>query len=168
MTQLFSFTISRTEEIDILDCGAGQGMLSFSLLNMLIKKGYTQFRLTLYEIDNSVLSKLNDNLKRYQKQHPQIKLSFKVLEKDFILDPIDQKFDYIISNPPYFKLKKDAPQAKHMNYIIHGQPNIYMLFMEKSAQLLKKMVKWFSLLLEVLHLVLILKNLENISLKKYC
>jgi adenine-specific DNA-methyltransferase len=54
------------------------------------------------------------------------------------LDSIESKFDLIISNPPYFKLKKGSPEARAMTHLIHGQPNIYMLFMAKSADLLKE------------------------------
>ena len=45
-------------------------------------------------------------------------------------------FDAVISNPPYFKLPKSDPRARAVAEIVHGQPNIYALFMAVSAQLL--------------------------------
>jgi len=137
MANLFSFELPRTETIEILDCGAGHGILSISLLNILIQKGYRKFNLTLYEIDPGVLWDLHQNLSAYREEHPDIVLHYRVIEKNFILDPIKSKFDLIISNPPYFKLKKESLEAKEMIHLIHGQPNIYMLFMAKSADLLK-------------------------------
>ncbi len=138
MANLFSFETSRNETIEILDCGAGHGILAISLLNILIQKGYKKFDLTLYEIDPGVLRDLHQNLSSYKEEHPDITLHYRVIEKNFILDPIRSKFDLIISNPPYFKLKKESPEAKAMIHLIHGQPNIYMLFMAKSADLLKE------------------------------
>ena len=137
MANLFSFKMPKTKNIEIIDCGAGHGILSISLLNTLTEKGYTKFNLTLYEIDPGVLQDLHQNLLSYKKEHPNITLNYRVVEKNFILDPIKKKFDLIISNPPYFKLKKDSPEAKAMIHLVHGQPNIYMLFMAKSADLLK-------------------------------
>jgi len=137
MAQLFSCRLQRDVTISILDCGAGYGILALSLLNTLIKKGYKHFNLTLYEIDPGALDALQENLKVYQEQHSNIEINFTIINRNFILDPIDQKFDYIISNPPYFKLNKDAPEARLMQHIVHGQPNIYMFFMAKSASLLK-------------------------------
>jgi len=138
MANLFSFKIPKSKTIEILDCGAGHGILSISLLNILIQKGYIKFDLTLYEIDPGVLLDLHQNLLSYKKEYPHIALNYRVIEKNFILDPIKKKFDLIISNPPYFKLKKESPEAKAMIHLVHGQPNIYMLFMAKSADLLKE------------------------------
>ncbi len=137
MTQLFSCKLQKDTTISILDCGAGYGILAFSLLNTLIKKGYKHFDLTLYDIDPGALDALQENLKVYKKQHSNMEMNFTIINRNFILDHIDQEFDYIISNPPYFKLNKNAPEARLMKHIVHGQPNIYMFFMAKSANLLK-------------------------------
>ena len=47
-----------------------------------------------------------------------------------------QKYDLIISNPPYFKLSKEDKRVKAAQCIIDGQPNIYSIFMGISALLL--------------------------------
>ena len=46
-------------------------------------------------------------------------------------------FDIIIANPPYFKLPKSDPRARAAEAIVHGQPNIYALFMAFAAARLK-------------------------------
>lgn len=137
MANLFSFKMSHSQKIEILDCGAGHGILSISLLNILVKKGYKNIDLMLYEIDSGVIKDLDYNLKEFKHDHHGINFNYSIIEKNFILEPIDKKFDLIISNPPYFKLNKKDPEATAMDHVVHGQPNIYMLFMAKSADLLK-------------------------------
>ena len=48
------------------------------------------------------------------------------------------QYDLIISNPPYFKLAKDAPQALACASVVHGQPNIYGFFMAIGAATLAR------------------------------
>ena len=47
-------------------------------------------------------------------------------------------YDLVISNPPYFKIGKDDPRAVAWASVVHGQPNIYALFMAISAELLSE------------------------------
>ena len=54
------------------------------------------------------------------------------------LDKHKESFDYIISNPPYFKLSKDDKRVKLLQNLVKGQPNIYSFFMAVSVNLLKK------------------------------
>ncbi len=44
--------------------------------------------------------------------------------------------DLFIANPPYFKIPKPDPRAAVMSEVVHGQPNIYMLFMAAAAKML--------------------------------
>ena len=136
MSTLFSFKKSIDKKLKVLDCGAGHGVLAIALLYKLVTKGYKTIELTLYEIDNEALKYLDDNLKLFKENHDSINFSYTIIQKNFILDNGSNKFDYIISNPPYFKLNKSDLEAKSMSYIVHGQPNIYMLFMAKSGELL--------------------------------
>ena len=68
-----------------------------------------------------------------------------VLEKCECLDGADtifgdlsgsERFDYIISNPPYFKLAKDDIHTRSCASIVDGQTNIYALFMAICSKLL--------------------------------
>ena len=47
-------------------------------------------------------------------------------------------FDVVIANPPYFKIAKTDPRALALPEVVHGQPNIYALFMAVSAALLRQ------------------------------
>ena len=64
--------------------------------------------------------------------------NYSVLYSDTIYGRAEslQKYDLIISNPPYFKLSKEDKRVKAAQCIIDGQPNIYSIFMGISALLL--------------------------------
>ena len=71
-------------------------------------------------------------------------LKFKVIRDDFVmarggalLSSDAAEFDVVISNPPYFKISKSDPRAQAAAAVVHGQPNIYAIFMAISAALLK-------------------------------
>ena len=53
-------------------------------------------------------------------------------------DSDDQYFDVTISNPPYFKIAKTDPRAVAASTVVHGQPNIYALFMAVGAALTRR------------------------------
>ena len=51
--------------------------------------------------------------------------------------PADSGFDAVIANPPYFKIGRNDPRALAASSIVHGQPNIYALFMAVGAAALR-------------------------------
>jgi hypothetical protein len=68
-----------------------------------------------------------------------VKLDYQLNESDFVLEKCDcldgadtifgdmycsERFDYIISNPPYFKLAKDDIHTRSCASIVDGQTNI--------------------------------------------
>jgi adenine-specific DNA-methyltransferase len=46
-------------------------------------------------------------------------------------------FDLVITNPPYFKVRKDEKLARVMGHVVHGQPNVYAFFLAVAAGLLR-------------------------------
>ena len=52
--------------------------------------------------------------------------------------PRNEEFDVVISNPPYFKIGKADPCATAASIVVHGQPNIYALFIAVGATLLRQ------------------------------
>ncbi|MEX0791909.1 MAG: Eco57I restriction-modification methylase domain-containing protein, partial [Pirellulaceae bacterium] len=72
-------------------------------------------------------------------------LKWVIRDDDFILGNCQRSlfdrgpepsFHRVIMNPPYFKLRKESTQAQVMKHVVHGQPNIYSLFMAAAADLL--------------------------------
>ena len=60
-----------------------------------------------------------------------------IIHDDFIQYPFDKTFDLIIGNPPYFVMKKKDVNKEYYKYF-DGRPNIFILFIIKSLQLLNK------------------------------
>jgi adenine-specific DNA-methyltransferase len=152
-------TIRKVANLRILDPGIGSGILGISLAERIIEKfkSIESIHLVGYEIDsglNIILQEALDHLKILARDNNvafTYELRFKdfVLDKAFVLDDAPslfhsfnseaetELFDFIISNPPYFKISKDDPRARAAAKVVYGQPNIYALFMAISAKLLK-------------------------------
>jgi len=142
------------EAIDILDPGAGVGILSVAIVEELLKTGkIKKINLVCYETDNKVVPYLKLLLEE-TKKYLDGKISFKysILNKDFISlnasllatnqntknEVKPQLFDVVIANPPYFKISKSSLPLAKFKDIISGQPNMYYLFMAISAKLLNE------------------------------
>lgn len=89
--------------------------------------------------DNAHITGIELNKKIYDSvmnsntfDHDQIDL----LNEDFIqYDFKDRKYDLIIGNPPYFVIKKKDVNEDYLQYF-DGRPNIFILFILKSLDLL--------------------------------
>ncbi len=69
-----------------------------------------------------------------------IKLKFNnintlLLNIDYLLYTTNIKFDLIIGNPPYYVIKKEKVNKEYLSYF-EGRPNIFILFIIKSLELL--------------------------------
>jgi len=142
----------KSGHISILDPGCGLGILSCSLIENIIKKSQIQkIDLELYETDPAICKHTKEVLTylNHWLQNQGIELKAVLHEEDFILTNSNafapqslfgnqtvNKFDYIISNPPYFKISKSDSRARIAEELVYGQPNIYALFMGLSAKLL--------------------------------
>lgn len=137
--------ISTEKEIQIADCGAGTGILGFSLIEELKKRNYLgKIKLDFYENDKEVLEVLKENKEIYLIKNSNIEIN--IIEENFILfyenewknRKYEGKYNIIIGNPPYKKLPKSSVESEIMEEIVHGQPNMYFLFMAMSIHLLKE------------------------------
>lgn len=143
----------KTTKVSILDPGCGTAILSCSLIEKLVNKNLIkEVELTLYETDKEILSETKrvvDFLKIWL-ENRNIKFTFSLYEIDFVVHNSNvfhlnslfntkeiKKYDYIISNPPYFKIPKSDKRAVIAKELVYGQPNIYAIFMGLSAKLLK-------------------------------
>ncbi len=140
-------------KIELLDPGAGTGMLSCAFCDRLLDKEETvSINIDAYENDPELIPLLKKTLKvcKVELKRRGHELNFKIYEKDFILhnavyfnnydlcvDPNIKFYDFVISNPPYYKLNKNSPQSTVMMDLVSGQPNIYALFMALSTSMLK-------------------------------
>ncbi|NFH45693.1 hypothetical protein FC976_00305 [Clostridium sporogenes] len=144
-----SFSTNSMQYIRILDCGAGTGILAATLCDKLLENELVHtVVLDLYENDNVVLPILRQNIQIMIETFREAgkQLNVNIIEDNFILynqelwnsKELEGEYDIIIANPPYKKLTKSAPESKAMLDIVHGQPNIYFLFMAMSSKLLRE------------------------------
>ena len=138
----------------ILDPAAGSGTLLCAVVERLALTDGALHELDLvaYETDSnlqSVLATILDDLKRWSAKR-RITVHTKLEKQDFVLAHAQtlrttghlfnsqkvKSFDLVIANPPYFKISKSDPRAQAAISVVHGQPNIYALFMAASAALL--------------------------------
>jgi adenine-specific DNA-methyltransferase len=152
MAELFE---PRGKQLRILDPGAGTGVLSCALIERLADNQLNlSIEIDAYESDLDLVDYLKQCL-LYASDWLETKggrLRFSITTNDFILSHSEalkpepglfsqygsEGFDLVISNPPYFKIPKSDPRAQASAIVVHGQPNIYMLFMAVSASLLKQ------------------------------
>ncbi len=127
-------------KVSILDAGAGTGILSCALLERLEQADFIQtIELTCYENDVNILGLLKENLQACQsKSKKDIRIEIiadnyiisQYLDFNYMLggNPQPKKYDFVIGNPPYMKIPKDAPEATAMPEVCYGTPNLYFIF----------------------------------------
>lgn len=149
------FTLKRKrEEIRLLDPGAGLGVLTAAFCERLLHLGEL-YRLYIeaYENDSKLVPLLDKVLKKcaLELKNRGYAVEYRIFEKDFVLhnskflrngtlrlwDSELKPFDYVISNPPYYKLSIESAQSVVMKDLVSGQPNIYPFFMALSLSMLK-------------------------------
>lgn len=142
------FTDIPTGTVRVLDAGAGVGVLTAAICHRVsLEKDCRQIVAELWENDAKLEPYLRATLHECQSSTSRAGHSFQyaIRCEDFILGngqrtlfsngPIPS-FHLAILNPPYYKLRKDSAQARAMEHVVHGQPNIYALFMAAVADLL--------------------------------
>lgn len=139
MAELYNIPDNKSK-ISILDAGAGSGILSCALIERLERMDAVQkIELTCYENDDNVLELLRENLLTCQensKKDIQINIitdnyiTSQYLEFNHLIggNPAPKKYDFVIGNPPYMKIPKDAPEATAMPEVCYGVPNLYFIF----------------------------------------
>ena len=142
----------------ILDPAAGAGILCCAVIETLVirQPRPQSIELLAYEVDPELIAPLKatlDYLATWCRTEHGVDLKVRIKNVDFLVaqaealwlvhglipyESDDQGFDIVISNPPYFKIAKSDPRAMAVSKVVHGQPNIYALFMAVSAALLRK------------------------------
>ena len=126
--------------IRILDAGAGSGILSIALLEYLSEiDEIKNIDIDLYENDDEIVEILEHNILEAKNKLNKI-INYSIIKQNFITSNQNNTtpiYDIVISNPPYKKIGKNDIEAKVMENVVYGQPNLYFLFMAKAEQLLK-------------------------------
>lgn len=136
----------KSSNINILDPGCGTAILTCSLIERLMEFNLKSIRLVAYETDITLLPYTEQSLQHLKLWTLErgVNFSYTLFTSDFIEDMAismknhEETFDFIIANPPYFKLAKDDKRVKLLQNLVKGQPNIYSFFLAVSVNLLKK------------------------------
>ena len=139
MSKLYSIPKNKSE-VSILDAGAGSGILSCALIERLEQMDFVQkIELTCYENDDNILGLLRENLHTCQ-ANSRKEIQINIITENYITsqyldfnhmlggNPESKKYDFVIGNPPYMKIPKDAPEATAMPKVCYGAPNLYFIF----------------------------------------
>ena len=128
------------DEITILDAGAGSGILTIAAIER--AQGFNRLKgisVVCYETDPNVLPLLRENLQAAA-ERSRVPVSFEIKSENYIVSQREEynetllsdktacRYDWVIGNPPYQKVGKDAPEALAMPDVCHGAPNLYFLF----------------------------------------
>lgn len=144
-----SHIASVSKTVKILDPGAGGGILTAAAVDRLASDGaISSIHADLYETDDNILTILRSNMEHIKDdlRSRSICFTFEIFHEDFLLHNAGSwsgleeppKYDVIISNPPFFKMRKNDKAALLMSEVVYGQPNIYSLFMSMAAMMLRK------------------------------
>lgn len=139
--------------VRVLDPAAGAGILACAVVEALVGRGVRRLHVTAYEVDKALAHELRGVLASLREWASEqgARVEVEIHELDFVLANADAlramgdlfapapegEFDVVVSNPPYFKLNKADPRAQAALSVVHGQPNIYGLFMAIGASLLR-------------------------------
>ena len=139
MAELYTIP-ENLSKVCILDAGAGSGILSCALLERLEQIDFIQtVELTCYENDDNILGLLKKNLQVYQRKSKK-DIQIEIITDNYITsqyldfnhmlgsNPVPKKYDFVIGNPPYMKIRRDAPEAAAMSKVCYGAPNLYFIF----------------------------------------
>ena len=84
---------------------------------------------------NIQITGIENNIKIFEAIKEKTNETIKLYNSDFLKFNEDKKYDLIIGNPPYFVMKKWEVHSKYYDYF-DGRPNIFILFIIRSLELL--------------------------------
>ncbi len=143
-----------SDQVQILDPGAGTGILTSALCEAAFKQGISALSIVAYELDPVLCALCSFTLTCTQHwlQERGIALTFEVRQQDFVQAMAEQltqttlwsnspqpqqPFDLAILNPPYFKVNQKDIRVQSVKDIVHGRTNMYTMFMSLAASSLR-------------------------------
>jgi adenine-specific DNA-methyltransferase len=131
----------------VLEPAAGGGILAASVIEALLAKPAgerpTRIELLMYELDARLIPPLHALCEQMRASCEEAGIEFDCLirNEDFLLSELALLAAPLpglmtIANPPFLKLNKTTDQRAALHaYAVHGQPNIYALFMAATARI---------------------------------
>lgn len=131
--------------IRLLEPAAGSGVLIAAAVEALLTASCRPLRVEIlaFELDAAMLPLLHATCQRLKAQGTVVgvEIVYVLKNEDFLLSSLalagEVVADLVIANPPYFKLGGIDARAQAHAYALHGQPNIYGLFMAACSRLVR-------------------------------
>ena len=98
-------------------CGSGEFIQRFEC--------FTKFKIDAIEYNETIYNSIKDKFKST------------ILHSDFLAWNSPKKYDLIIGNPPFYVIKKNEIKTNKYEHYYTGRPNIFVLFIAKSLELLE-------------------------------
>jgi adenine-specific DNA-methyltransferase len=121
--------------VRILDPGTGTGLLSAAICEALptsVRRVHIDAFEVYGEVARAARLTLGSTVQWLRERG--VECTFDLRIEDFLTSEAGETYDVAISNPPYFKLNREDPRVDRFAEVVHGQPNIYALFMIAMAQ----------------------------------
>lgn len=128
------------DHISILEPGAGNGLLSSALISYCVENDICRsFSIDYIENDATILPVLRQTARALEQYIYQqnANINIQIIPCNYLTEGTDDLYDIVICNPPYKKIRKESSEARSMEEYVHGQPNLYSLFMCKAINNLK-------------------------------
>jgi adenine-specific DNA-methyltransferase len=127
------------EEVRILDPGTGTGLLAAAVCEAL-PSFVRRVHIDAFELNHETARAARLTFCSAEKWLAErgVECTFNLHREDFLLAADGDPYDIAISNPPYFKLNREDPRVARFAEVVHGQPNIYALFLIAMTRRLRE------------------------------
>ncbi|MCL2761918.1 MAG: Eco57I restriction-modification methylase domain-containing protein [Treponema sp.] len=140
MTKLSIKYWKKANFASIIDPGAGTGILSYCLINELLKKNSDlTLSIDAWEMDKSIIPELSKTFQNLEKSN----LNYTIQQNDFITSithdiyfNASKQYDFVIMNPPYKKINSDSVYRNALRNIGIETVNTYSAFMALAIKLM--------------------------------
>ncbi|MBQ7176560.1 MAG: Eco57I restriction-modification methylase domain-containing protein, partial [Victivallales bacterium] len=133
------FSEDKLSNCDILDPGAGMGVLTKALSSRVLENNNFIKSITAVELDNGILPFLEDVLNELNCEDSKIlKADFLETALNWIQFDFEKSFSHIIMNPPYKKINSNSAQRNLLHQAGIETVNLYSGFVALGIMLLRE------------------------------
>jgi adenine-specific DNA-methyltransferase len=124
--------------VRVLEPSGGTGRLAAAFLLGLDFSSVDKVYIDIFELDKNLIDILETNIKLISNYFSEknVELDYSIYCENFLEYDNSNKYDVIIGNPPYKKIRKNSSEAIANSELLHGQPNLYGLFIGKGVRML--------------------------------
>lgn len=122
---LYDFASNFSIKGEILEIGSGCG-----IIGILLKRDFPKINLNLLEI-------LKENVEICKKNCEENKILASIISADFRDYECEKKFDFIISNPPFYRSNITKSQDKFLNFAKNSENLPFEIFVKNANKILK-------------------------------